>query len=118
MQTGLSPNILGRAISYYNELLSDHDLAVSSRQVLDEGLDRGKLIFGGRRLSPYLRPHFVTEDDWLRVTAVSETVFRALQKVKDAAVEDDALLNELGLTPVERDLVKIDPGYSHVSPTC
>ena len=27
------------------------------------------------------------------------------------------ILNELGLTDVERELVKIDPGYSHVSPT-
>ena len=118
MQTGLSPDILQRAISYYNELLSDQDLAISSRQVLDAGLEHGKLIFGGRRLTPYLRPHFVTEDDWLRVTAASETIFRALQKVKDAAVEDDSVLDELGLTNVERELVKIDPGYSHVSPTC
>jgi len=118
MQTGLSPDILGRAISYYNELLSDQELANSSRQVLDEGLDRGKLIFGGRRLTPYLRPHFVTEDDWLRITAASETIFSALQKVKDAAVENDTLFDELGLTAVERELVKIDPGYSHVSPTC
>jgi hypothetical protein len=41
-----------------------------------------------------------------------------LQKVKDAAVEDDSLLDELGITETERDLFKIDPGYSHVSPTC
>jgi len=118
MQPGLSTDILGRAISFYNGLLSEQDLAISSRQVLDDGLEHGKLIFGGRRLSPYLRPHFVTEDDWQRVASTCETVFRALQKVKDAAVEDDALLDELGITEVERELVKIDPGYSHVSPTC
>ena len=118
MQTGLSPNLLERAVAYYHELLKDDDLAASSRQVLDDRLERGKLIFGGRRLSPYLRPHFITENDWLRVTAVCETVFGALQKVKDAAVEDDNLLDELGITEVERELVKIDPGYSHVSPTC
>ena len=40
----------------------------------------------------------------------------ALQKVKDAAVEDDSFLDELGVTEIERDLVHIDPGYSHVSP--
>ena len=32
--------------------------------MLDEGLEKAKLIFGGRRLSPYLRPHFVTEADF------------------------------------------------------
>jgi hypothetical protein len=85
--------------------------------MLDEGLERSRLIFGGRRLSPYLRPHFVTEADWARVTRICETVWGAIQKVKDAAVEDRALMDELGLTEIERDLVSIDPGYREVSPT-
>ena len=118
MQTGLSMSFLEEAVSYYNDLLTNEELKDSSRRVLDDGLERSKLIFGGRRLSPYLRPHFITAADWSRATSVCETVFSALQKVKDAAVEDDAILDQLGLTDIERDLVKIDPGYSHVSPTC
>jgi hypothetical protein len=80
-------------------------------------LEHSKLIFGGRRLTPYLRPHFITEGDWERIKTICETVWSALQKVKDAAVEDDELLNELGFTEIERELVKIDPGYAQVSPT-
>ncbi len=109
--------MLHDAVNYYHELLNDPDLAQSSLKLLDEGLDRAKLIFGGRRLSPYLRPHFVTEDDFNQVVRVCETVWSAIEKVKDAAVENDSLLDELGLTPIERDLVKIDPGYRAVSPT-
>ena len=109
--------MLHNAVSHYHELLTEDDLAESSRKMLDEGLERAKLIFGGRRLSPYLRPHFVTEEDWARVTRICETVWSAIQKVKDAAVEDDALLDELGLTGTERELVGIDPGYRAVSPT-
>ncbi|MDT7541752.1 MAG: hypothetical protein QOE33_1656 [Acidobacteriota bacterium] len=109
--------MLQDAVSYYHELLEDPVLAESSRVMLDEGLERAKLIFGGRRLSPYLRPHFVTERDWARVTRICETVWGAIQKVKDAAVEDSALLAELGLTDIERELVAIDPGYREVSPT-
>ncbi|MBK9216209.1 MAG: hypothetical protein IPM59_11545 [Chloracidobacterium sp.] len=109
--------MLKAAVDHYHELLDDADLAESSLQLLDAELDRTKLIFGGRRLTPYLRPHFVSRDDWERVSRTCETVFDALQKVKDAAVEDDALLDELGVTATERDLVKIDPGYAHVSPT-
>ncbi len=109
--------MLHNAVSHYHELLTEDDLAEASRKMLDEGLERAKLIFGGRRLSPYLRPHFVTEDDWARVTRICETVWSAIQKVKDAAVEDDALLDELGLTGIERELVGIDPGYKAVSPT-
>jgi hypothetical protein len=44
-------------------------------------------------------------------------VWGAIQKVKDAAVEDPLLLDELGLTEMERELVAIDPGYKEVSPT-
>src|SRR5438105_4915483 len=74
-------------------------------------------IFGGRPLSPYLRPHFVTEKDFARVTQICETVWSAIQKVKDAAVKDARLLDALGLTEIERELVSIDPGYRAVSPT-
>ena len=108
--------MLKEAISYYHELLEDFDLAESSRLALDEGLEGARLIFGGRRLTPYLRPHFVTETDWLRVVSICETVWSALQKVKDAAVGNDEMLDELGITDIEKDLVAIDPKYKQVSP--
>src|SRR2546421_11688723 len=109
--------MLHDAVAYYHELLADAELAEASRALLDRGLEQAKLIFGGRRLSPYLRPHFVTEQDFTRVREVCETVWGAIQKVKDAAVEDSTLVDELGLTEIERELVSIDPGYAEVSPT-
>ena len=109
--------MLHDAVSRYHELLRDQSLAESSRVMLDEGLERAKLIFGGRRLSPYLRPHFVTETDFTRITNVCETVWSAIQKVKDAAIADDTILEDLGITDTERDLISIDPGYAAVSPT-
>jgi len=105
------------AVARYHELLNDPDLAENSRAVLDQGLERAKLIFGGRRLSPYLRPHFVTESDFARITQICETVWSAIQKVKDAAVQDETIAGDLGLTDIERELVAIDPGYRAVSPT-
>lgn len=105
------------AVDYYHQLLAEGDLAEASRAMLDEELERAKLVFAGRRISPYLRPHFVTESDWARVTKICETVWGAIQKVKDAAVEDERVLDELGLTETERELVAIDPGYRAVSPT-
>lgn len=109
--------MLKDAVEYYNQLLTDTELASSSQEMLDEGLESSKLIFGGRRLSPYLRPHFVTKRDWTMIKSTCETVFGALQKVKNAAIDDDTILYELGVTEVERGLIRIDPGYSHVSPT-
>ena len=105
------------AVARYHELLANHDLAENSRATLDHGLEHAKLIFGGRRLSPYLRPHFVTETDFARITQICETVWSAIQKVKDAAVADETIVADLGLTEIERELVAIDPGYKAVSPT-
>src|ERR1043165_1766451 len=109
--------MLNEAVAYYHELLNDSEPSGSSLKLLDEGFERAKLIFGGRRLSPYLRPHFVTEGDFTQVVRICETVWSAIEKVKDAAVADESLLDELGLTPIERELVKINPGYRFVSPT-
>ncbi len=109
--------MLKEAVAHYHKLLEENDLAAESHAVLHEGLEQNKLIFGGRPLSPYLRPHFITEADWSRIRAICEVVWSALQKVKDAAVADDSLLDELGITEIEKELVKIDPGYKQVSPT-
>ena len=109
--------MIKEAVAYYHELLNDTDLAAASQEMLDERLESSKLIFGGRRLTPYLRPHFVMESDWLLIKRTCETIFGALQKVKDAAIADDAILTELGVTDIEKELIKIDPKYSHVSPT-
>src|ERR1044072_3637193 len=108
--------MLQEAVECYHQPLQEDEVAESSRRMLDEGLERAKLIFGGRRLSPYLRPHFATEADFARLTRICETVWSAIEKVKDAAVEDEAIVDELGVTEVERELVRIDPGYRAVSP--
>jgi hypothetical protein len=105
------------AVARYHDLLADQKLADDSVALLDQGLENARLVFGGRRLSPYLRPHFVSETDFARITNVCETVWSAIQKVKDAAIHDDTIVDDLGLSEVERDLVAIDPGYSAVSPT-
>jgi uncharacterized circularly permuted ATP-grasp superfamily protein len=109
--------MLHDAVSRYHDLLRDDSLAESSRAMLDAGLEESKLIFGGRRLSPYLRPHFVTEKDFGRIIQICETVWSAIQKVKDAAIHDDSIVRDLGVTEVERELIRIDPGYRAVSPT-
>ena len=109
--------MLHDAVSRYHDLLRDESLAESSRKMLDEGLEQSRLIFGGRRLSPYLRPHFVTEEDFASIVRVCETVWSAIQKVKDASIQDGSIVDDLGVTEVERELISIDPGYKAVSPT-
>lgn len=109
--------MLKEAVAYYHQLLENAEIAESSRRLLHETLENNRLIFGGRPLSPYLRPHFVTETDWSRAVGICETVWSALQKVKDAAIGNEEMLDELGVTEIEKELVSIDPKYRQVSPT-
>lgn len=102
----------------YNSLLErEPALLEESRAYLTEQMNDVRFVFGGRMLSPYLRPHFVTRSEWERITNACETVWGAIEKIGRIAQTDSLMLEQLGLTEGERDLVAVDPGYEEVSVT-
>ncbi|HTG15475.1 MAG TPA: hypothetical protein VK747_09435, partial [Blastocatellia bacterium] len=108
----------GQAVHDYNSLIErEPALLEESRAFLTERLEEVRFVFGGRMLSPYLRPHFVTRDEWRRITTACETVFGAIEKVGRAIPNDRLMLEQIGLIDGERELVAIDPGYEEVSVT-
>ncbi len=107
-----------QAVSDYNALLEeDATLLDESRAFLTERFQDVGLIFGGRALSPYLRPHFVTRGQWQRITEACESIWSAIEKVGQIAPSDSLMLEQLSLTEAERELVAVDPGYDNVSVT-
>lgn len=107
-----------QAVDDYTKLLErEPGLVEESRSFLIERFHEVRLVFGGRTLAPYLRPHFVTRADWHRVTKACETVWSAIEKIGQLAPADKLMLEQLGLTKGERELVAIDPGYGDVSVT-
>jgi hypothetical protein len=84
---------------------------------MHEAFEKANLIFGGRPLSPFLRPHFVTTRQWEFLKGVCETMWSCVQKVGHAAPGDPGLLDMLGLDGAERRLLAIDPGYDYISPS-
>ena len=108
---------LERDVARYHEILAEGDTAAESIAYMNEAFARANLIFGGRPLAPYLRPHFVMASDWERITRVCEIRWSCVQKVGRAAAADEALQAERGLTEPERRLLAIDPGYDYVSPS-
>src|SRR4051794_17824511 len=107
-----------RAVNDYNALIESRpDLLDESRSFLLERFREIRLVFGGRTLSPYLRPHFVARDDWQRITRACETVWGAIEKIGIVAPQNRLMLEQLGLTGGERELVAMDPGYNDVSVT-
>jgi hypothetical protein len=106
------------AVQQYNALLQGQpQLLDDSRDFLEARLNDVRLVFGGRLLTPYLRPHFVTRAEWRRITTACEAVWSAIEKVGRAAPADPLMLEQIGLTEGERELVAVDPGYPDVSVT-
>ena len=92
-------------------------LLEESRAYLEQRLNEVRFVFGGRMLSPYLRPHFVTRAEWQQITKTCETVWSAIEKVGRIAPTNKVMLEQIGLTAGERELVAVDPGYENVSVT-
>lgn len=110
--------MINQAALDYNTLLERNPaLLEESRAFLEERLNNVRFVFGGRMLSPFLRPHFVTRDEWQQITKTCETVWGAIEKVGRIAQENRLMLEQLGLTEAERELVAVDPGYEEVSVT-
>src|SRR5262249_10880138 len=108
----------GQAAYEYNRLLELHPaLVAESRTYLIERLDKVRFVFGGRMLSPYLRPHFVTSEEWRRITKTCETVWSAIEKVGQALPDDELIQSQIRLTEGERILTAVDPGYPEISVT-
>jgi len=107
-----------QAANEYNSLIErEPALLEESRAYLTSRLNEVRFVFGGRMLSPYLRPHFVTRDQWRGITQTCETIWSAIEKVGRIAPANKLMLEQIGLTAAERELVAIDPGYEDVSVT-
>ena len=66
-------------------------------------------------LCPFPRPNFVSPAVYEQIRGVCRGIFRAIEKVEARLGED--LWDRVDLTPEERELVRIDPGYARSSPT-
>jgi hypothetical protein len=103
------------ADDYHHLLVEDADLLAELQGRFFDRMRAAKLTFGGRVLCPFLRPNLVSPAVYEDVRAVVRGIFRAVEKV-EAALGNE-LWDRVDLTPAERELVAIDPGYRRSSPT-
>jgi hypothetical protein len=105
-----------RAVEDYDRLLRDEKGHLQEFQAnLADRLRAAKLTFGGRLLCPFLRPNFVSPVAYEQIRTVCRHIFQAVEKVQ--ADLGEALWDRVDLTPAERELVAIDPGYARSSPS-
>ncbi len=79
---------------------------------LKDSMRARRLLYGDRVIGVSLRPHFLSREQYGRLTRASELVSSALEKVAAAMLAEPAQLDRVGLTDAERRLALIDPGYS------
>ena len=70
------------------------------------------LLHGDRPTCPFLRPHILARTQYAAIEAAAEIIAGAFEKLVARALEHQPLLNDLGLTPAEEQMARIDPGYS------
>jgi hypothetical protein len=105
-----------RAADDYHALLrDDRGLVEELEQRFFDRMRAAKLTFGGRVLCPFLRPNFVSPAVYDEIRGVCRGIFRAIEKVEERLGRE--LWDRVDLTPEERELAAVDPGYRRSSPT-
>jgi hypothetical protein len=110
------PVVCNQAVDAYHDVLkSTPGLIESAKDQLWQKLQEAHFVFGGRMLSPYLRPCFVERQHFDRISSVCQTIWSSILKVGDIAIKDSSMQDYLGLTDIERKLIGIDPKFHGVS---
>lgn len=69
------------------------------------------LVQGERPLCHHLSPFVIGEAQYTRICRAAERIVSALEKLARLALVDGAFADAIGLSPEERELAAIDPGY-------
>jgi hypothetical protein len=110
-------DVTRRAADDYHRLLRDDQgaLVQELEQRFFDRMREAKLTFGGRVLCPFLRPNFVSPAVYEEIRAVCRGIFRAIEKAEERLGRE--LWDRVDMTPEERALAAVDPGYRRSSPT-
>lgn len=106
------------AIAAYHRLLYEDD---SIGRELFAHLRREMMLnclsYGERPIGVSLRPHFLTREQYDRLTGFSETLAGAFEKIASALVANPPLMERVGLRESERSLALVDPGFPYAAIT-
>lgn len=93
-------------------ILEDRTLTGAVFTHLRDAEAREGLVHDGRPICSTLQPLIMPRALYDRIAHAAETLAVAFERMTAAALADSALMSELGLTPREESLARIDPGYA------
>ena len=98
-------------------LAANLQMSADSQEILMRESVTRHLTFGGVPFSRYLRPHLITAGQYRIIKDVVGTLASAMIKLRRAIMLDPNLIEQLDLTPQEKHLAMVDPGFDEPSPS-
>jgi hypothetical protein len=111
----LDPLVRQAADDYHRLLRDEKGLVQEIEERFFDRMRAAKLTFGGRVLCPFLRPNFVSPESYEGIRRVCGLVMGAVETAEARLGRE--LWDRVDLTPGERELAAIEPGYRRSSPT-
>lgn len=107
---------LGEAVARYHKILESAPYQdFGWAEALQTRMASLRLGNGGRPVYLFLRPHFISKRQFAALAKAGEALASAVERIKDMALANPALMARMELLPAEKMLAGIDPGYSHFS---
>lgn len=97
------------------ELLLRHRFDTALFNELISIQESSGILHGQRAICPFLRPFFLAESTYNSIRNAAALVYRAFGALTKAALENDAILEELGVSEKEARWARLDPRYLDVS---
>jgi hypothetical protein len=94
------------------KILNDPSLDSSQFAQLVELQRELGLLHGQRPTCPFLRPYIIGHEQYSSIAEAATVIAYAFEKMVARALADEDLPRRLGLTDVELELARVDPGYS------
>lgn len=109
---------LNEAIARYHRILESESYRdLSWVDALEQKLQASHLSAGGRRVSPVLRPHFITQRQYTNLVKAAEALYSSIDRIEKMALATPALMSRMQMLPAEKMLAAVDPGYPYLSVT-
>lgn len=97
-----------------NRIENASELNAELFQLLRAGQSEQGLVHGTRPISPFLRPLVLPRSLYQLISRAAETLAPAFERIAAAALEDEEVMAELGMTEREERMARIDPGYKNL----
>jgi uncharacterized circularly permuted ATP-grasp superfamily protein len=103
--------VINQAIDRYHALIGAANLTPAAYQDYSSRFRAAKVMFGDRVSVEYLRAQFLSPEQHELVRNACRTIWSAIDKLSEVIPSRPDLVDLLGLTARERELVAVDPGY-------